>query len=48
MENSENEAYLAHNSYCKVGKITAKKSFEESESETEFEKFDENLSCIML
>jgi hypothetical protein len=50
MENQENEVYLGSNSYCKVGKITAKKYFEEEQSitETEFEKFDENLSCAMI
>jgi hypothetical protein len=50
MENSENEVYLGSNSYCKVGKITAKKYFEEEQSitETEFEKFDENVSCVMV
>jgi hypothetical protein len=43
MKNSEKEVYVSHNSYCKVGKITAKKTFEESETETEFEKLDEKL-----
>ncbi|MFV8376154.1 hypothetical protein [Flavobacterium sp. LB1P62] len=50
MEQSENEVYLGSNSYCKVGKITPKKSFEEDKSitETDFDKFDENVSCVML
>jgi hypothetical protein len=50
MEKSENEVYIASNCYCKVGKITAKRSFEEDKSitETHFEKFDETLSGKML
>ncbi|MFV8326472.1 hypothetical protein [Flavobacterium sp. ZS1P14] len=50
MEKSENEIYSGSKSYCKVGKITAKKYFEEDKSisETDFEKFDEDLSCVML
>ena len=50
MEKSKNEIYLASKSYCKVGKITPKKYFEEDKSMTEtdfkkvdFEKFDKTL-----
>lgn len=50
MEKSENEVYSGSSSYCKVGKITAKKYFEEDQSISEngFDKFDEDLSCVML
>ncbi|MFV5685019.1 hypothetical protein ACM55I_06200 [Flavobacterium sp. GB2R13] len=50
MEKLKKEVPLVSNSYCKVGKITAKKHFEEEQSitETEFEKLDENLPCIMI
>lgn len=50
MKKSDNEVYSGSNSYCKVGKITAKKHFEEEQSkaETDFEKIIEKLSCVML
>lgn len=55
MEKSENEVYLASNSYCKVGKITPKKYLQEDQStiETDFEKenfarYDEIVSGKMM
>jgi autonomous glycyl radical cofactor GrcA len=50
MEKSENEVYLGSNSYCKVGKITAKKTFEEDQSvaATDLEQSNENTACILV
>lgn len=55
MEHSENEIYLASNSYCKVGKITAKRFIGEEQSITEndlekenYIQYDEVLSTTIM
>ncbi|MFV8342994.1 hypothetical protein [Flavobacterium sp. XS2P39] len=55
MEHSENEVYLASNSYCKVGKITSKRFIREEPSiaENDLEKenyirYDEVLSNTIM
>jgi hypothetical protein len=50
MEKSEKEVYTGSDSYCKVGKITAKKHYEEEQSTiaADFEKFKQQLSYILL